>query len=54
MDASPSAAARFGGQSPIVIPKYDLVFVINAWNILGEKHLRAREAIDRVLAAVTA
>jgi CubicO group peptidase (beta-lactamase class C family) len=43
----------FGGQMPIVIPKYELVLVFNGWNILGDKHLRAREAIDRVVAAVS-
>ena len=42
----------FGGQWPIVIPEYDLVLVFTGWNILGEKGLGAREAIDRVLAGV--
>jgi len=38
---------------PIVIPDYDIVMVFTAWNILNEPGLRHREAIDRVLAAVT-
>lgn len=47
------AGSGFGGQMPMVIPEYDLVMVFTAWNILGEKRLTHREAIDRVLAAVT-
>jgi hypothetical protein len=43
----------FGGQLPIVIPAYDIVMVFTAWNILDGPGLRHREAIDRVLAAVT-
>jgi CubicO group peptidase (beta-lactamase class C family) len=42
----------FGGQMPLVLPEYDLVLVFTGWNIAGEKGLGAREAIDRVLAAV--
>ncbi len=43
----------FGGQIPVAIPDYDIVIVVNAWNILKGPGLGAREAIDRVLAAVT-
>lgn len=43
----------FGGQAPLVIPDYDIVIVVNAWNILKGPGLGARVAIDRVLAAVT-
>jgi CubicO group peptidase (beta-lactamase class C family) len=46
------ASMGFGGQMAIVIPDYDLVIVFTGWNILGDKWLRPREAIDRVLAAV--
>jgi len=45
----------FGGQIPVVIPDYDIVIVVNAWNILktpGIAGLGARVAIDRVLGAV--
>jgi CubicO group peptidase (beta-lactamase class C family) len=44
----------FGGQMPIVVPKHDLILVFNGWNILGDKHLRSREAIDRMIEAVQA
>jgi CubicO group peptidase (beta-lactamase class C family) len=47
------AGSGFGGQLPIVIPQYDIVVVFTAWNILGGPGLSHREAIDRVLAAVT-
>jgi CubicO group peptidase (beta-lactamase class C family) len=47
------AGSGFGGQMPIVVPDYDLVMVFTGWNILEGKHLSQREAIDRVLAAVT-
>ena len=47
------AGSGFGGQMPIVVPDYDLVMVFTGWNILEGKHLNQREAIDRVLAAVT-
>ena len=47
------AGSGFGGQLPIVIPAYDIVMVFTAWNILDGPSLRHREAIDRVLAAVT-
>jgi CubicO group peptidase (beta-lactamase class C family) len=43
----------FGGQLPVVIPDYDIVIVFTAWNILDGPRLTQREAIDRVLAAVT-
>jgi CubicO group peptidase (beta-lactamase class C family) len=42
----------FGGQMPLVLPDYDIVIVVNAWNIGGGKHFGASEAIHRVLAAV--
>ena len=47
------AGSGFGGQLPIVIPDYDIVIVFTAWNILGGPSLRHRDAIDRVIAAVT-
>jgi CubicO group peptidase (beta-lactamase class C family) len=47
------AGSGFGGQLPIVIPAYDIVLVFTAWNILDGPGLWHREAIDRVLAAVT-
>jgi CubicO group peptidase (beta-lactamase class C family) len=47
------AGSGFGGQLAIVIPAYDIVLVFTAWNILDGPSLRHREAIDRVLAAVT-
>jgi CubicO group peptidase (beta-lactamase class C family) len=47
------AGSGFGGQAPIAIPAYDIVIVVNSWNILGGPGLRHREVIDRVLAAVT-
>jgi CubicO group peptidase (beta-lactamase class C family) len=43
----------FGGQLPLVIPDYDIVLVFTAWNILDGPRLSSREAIDRILAAVT-
>ena len=43
----------FGGQFPVVIPDYDIVIVVNAWNILKGPGLGARVVIDRVLGAVT-
>jgi CubicO group peptidase (beta-lactamase class C family) len=43
----------FGGQIPLVLPEYDLVIVVNAWNLLTGPKLGARVVIDRVLAAVT-
>jgi len=47
------AGSGFGGQMPVILPEYDLVFVITGWNILPEGlHLGHREAIDRVLRAV--
>jgi CubicO group peptidase (beta-lactamase class C family) len=42
----------FGGQMPLVIPDYDIVIVVNAWNIAGGKRLGPAEAISRVIAAV--
>lgn len=41
----------FGGQLPLVIPDYDLVVVVNAWNILDEPELGSQELIKSVLAA---
>jgi len=47
------AGSGFGGQTPIVVPEYDLVIVFTGWNILPERpRLRGREALDRVLRAV--
>jgi CubicO group peptidase (beta-lactamase class C family) len=43
----------FGGQFPLVVPDYDLVIVVNAWNILKGPGLGQRVILDRVLAAVT-
>lgn len=42
----------FGGQVPLAIPEYDLVLVVNAWNVSRERGLGASEAMTRVLAAV--
>ncbi len=42
----------FGGQIPMAIPDYDIVFVVNAWNIAGGPHFGVAEAISRVMAAV--
>ena len=47
------AGSGYGGQLPIVIPEYDIVIVVTAWNIANNKGLPHRVAIDRVLAAVT-
>ena len=46
------AGSGFGGQAPIVLLEYDMVLVINGWNILGGKSLNHRVAIDRSIAAV--
>jgi CubicO group peptidase (beta-lactamase class C family) len=46
------AGEGLGGQRLVVLPEYDLVLVVNAWNVVGEKSLGSREVIDRVLAAV--
>lgn len=47
------AGSGFGGQMPVIVPDYDLVFVFTAWNALpGRPRLSHREAIDRVLRAV--
>jgi CubicO group peptidase (beta-lactamase class C family) len=43
----------FGGQVPLAIPDYDVVVVVNAWNVLNGPKLGARTVIDRVIAAVT-
>jgi CubicO group peptidase (beta-lactamase class C family) len=43
----------FGGQRPIVVPDYDLVMVVTAWDILpGRPGLTSRVAIERVIQAV--
>lgn len=47
------AGSGFGGQLPSVIPGYDLIIIVNAWNIGNGPALRQREVMDRVLAAVT-
>ncbi len=48
------AGSGFGGQLPVAIPEYDLVIVVNAWNILpGRPGLSRQVAVDRVLAALT-
>jgi CubicO group peptidase (beta-lactamase class C family) len=47
------AGSGFGGQMPVILPEYDLIFVITGWNILPDGlHLGHREAIDRILRAV--
>jgi CubicO group peptidase (beta-lactamase class C family) len=43
----------FGGQASLVIPAYDIVIVVNGWNLLKGPGLGSRVVIDRVLAAVT-
>jgi hypothetical protein len=47
------AGEGLGGQQLVVLPEFDLVLVVTAWNVLGEKSLRFRDAIDRVSASVT-
>ena len=42
----------FGGQAPIVIPEYNIVVVVTAWNINTGKGLGHREIIRRILASV--
>jgi CubicO group peptidase (beta-lactamase class C family) len=42
----------FGGQIPLVLPDYDIVLVVNAWNVDNGKRLGAAEAIRRVIEAV--
>jgi CubicO group peptidase (beta-lactamase class C family) len=47
------AGSGFGGQLPVAIPEYDLVIVVNAWNILpGRPGLSRQVAVERVLAAL--
>ena len=47
------AGNGFGGQFPIAIPEYDLIVVVNGWNIPGGgASLGPRLAIERMLAAV--
>ena len=47
------AGSGFGGQVPMVLPEYDLIFVVTAWNILdGMPRLRGQEALQRILRAV--
>lgn len=47
------AGSGFGGQLPVILPDYDLVFVFTGWNALpGRPRLSHHEAIDRVLRAV--
>jgi CubicO group peptidase (beta-lactamase class C family) len=46
------AGSGYGGQLPIVIPDYDIVIVVTAWNIANGKGLPHRVAVDRVLAAL--
>jgi CubicO group peptidase (beta-lactamase class C family) len=48
------AGSGFGGQWPIVIPKYGIVAVFTGWNIIaGKPSLRVNEAIRRLVSAVT-
>jgi len=47
------AGSGFGGQTPIVVPEYDLVMVFTGWNILpAGPRLGGRAAVERVLHAV--
>jgi len=41
----------FGGQFPIVLPEYDIVFVVTAWNVTGPT-LRPRDSIPRIVGMV--
>lgn len=44
----------FGGQSPIVIPEYNVVAVFTAWNVVeGRPSLGGRVAVQRILEAIT-
>jgi CubicO group peptidase (beta-lactamase class C family) len=42
----------FGGQFPIVIPEYNIVAVVNAWNIQGGQGLGVRTFINHLVNAV--
>ncbi len=47
------AGSGFGGQWPIIISEYDIVAVFTGWNIGNGPSLHAREAIRRLVDAVT-
>lgn len=47
------AGSGFGGQWPIIISEYDIVAVFTGWNIGNGPSLHAREAIKRLVGAVT-
>jgi CubicO group peptidase (beta-lactamase class C family) len=42
----------FGGQFPIIIPEYNIVAVVNAWNTQGGPGLGVRAAINRLVNAI--
>jgi CubicO group peptidase (beta-lactamase class C family) len=44
----------FGGQRPLVLPEYDLVAVYTAWNVNPGPGMKTKEAIDRLVAMITA
>jgi len=47
------AGSGYGGQTPVLLPDYDLVIVVTGWNTLPDQpYLSMREAVGRVLAAV--
>ncbi len=45
------SGSGFGGQFPIVLPEYDIVFVVTAWNVNGPT-LRPRDSIPRIVGMV--
>ncbi|MGZ8517351.1 MAG: serine hydrolase domain-containing protein [Chitinophagaceae bacterium] len=47
------AGSGFGGQWPIIIPEYNIVAVFTGWNIGGGPSLQAKEAIRRLVNAVS-
>jgi len=47
------SAHGYGGQGMFVVPKRNLVMVINAWNVLGRDGNTQREILDKVLAGTS-
>jgi hypothetical protein len=42
----------FGGQSPVVMPDYDIVIVVNAWNILDHPDQGKQKLFQRIMTTV--